>query len=453
MQDDVPPAPLGHDPAAATPAAPVVEGTRLQKISWVLYDCGNSGYALVIAGPLFSPYFVGSLLPVQPSLPPQGNGEAAHGLVLMGATMPGDAVWALLTAASAVLVALAAPLLGAIADIRGWTKRLLAIHALAGCALTLCTIFLAPGRWQVGAVIYVLTNYCFGTSLTFYNAYLPRLARPERQGSLSGQGFAWGYLGGAAALVLCLGVYLWTDRMPLALALSGIWWLIFTIPALMYLKETPPMRLAGDRGPLVLAGFRRLGQTFRNVRHYRMLFLFLGAYLLYTNGTDTVINVSPAFAEQRFGMGPMPLVGVFLLVQVVAFVGAMSFGYLADRVGNKPVIVGTLVVWVLAVGAVIFTQNAVQFTLAAACVGIVLGGVQSSSRALMGQLAPEAIRNEAFGFFSLSGKAVSVVGPLVYAGLATKLGTRFGVLSVLPFLVAGLLLVLRVREPARAEKA
>lgn len=444
---------LPYEPAAV---AHHQEGTRAQKLAWILYDAANSGFGLIITGPLFSPYFVRALLPERPGLTPGPGGEAAHGLNVFGVDMPGDAVWGLLTAASALLVAIAAPILGAVADIRGWTKRLLVIHALGGSLFTLLSLGLAPGRWELGAVMFVLSSYCFGTSITFYNAFLPRLTPPERQGRLSGWGFAVGYVGGAIALIIALILFKTIGSMPLALAFAGLWWLLLSLPAILLLDEYPPQpgaAAADDRGSLLLAGFRRIRGTFRNIRQYKMLFLFLAAFLIYTNGTDTVINISPAFAGTLLNMSETQLIGTFLIVQFVAFGGASVFGYLADRWGNKPVIISNLVVWVLVVSAVALVQTWWQFMILAALIGLVLGGVQSSSRALMAKLTPEHIRNEAFGFFSLSGKALSVFGPLIYSALSTFMGTRYGVLAVIPFLVIGLVLVLFVQEPRRSVSA
>lgn len=428
---------------------PTPQGTRAQRIAWVLYDCGNSGYGLIILGPMFAPYFLREVLPLLP-------GETStHGLALLGRAFSGDAVFAVLTAMGALLTAILAPVLGAVADIKGWTKRLFVGFALSGSLLAMTAALVGPGTWVWASVMFVLSSFCFSTSLTFYNAFLPVIAKPEKQGSLSGYGFAFGYIGGALALVVAGFVVLPWLGMRLALGFSGVWWLLFSLPAFFLLKETAPQREAADRGLLLSAGFRRVRATFANIRQYQMLFLFVLAFLLYSNGTDTVINISPAYAASVIQppISETALVKIFLLVQGVAFLGAMFFGWLSDRIGDKRVIVMTLAGWVIAVGAVFFVETTRDFTFAAIGVGIVLGGVQASSRSLMARLAPAHIRNEAFGFFSLAGKAVSVIGPLCYAMLSSAFGTRMGVLAVLPFLVAGLILVLRVRAPHERAQA
>ncbi|HLL87769.1 MAG TPA: MFS transporter [Tepidisphaeraceae bacterium] len=437
----------------ATPPLPAAlprEATAWQKIAWVLYDWANSGYGLIITGPLFSPYFVGTLLPEQPSLPAGPGGQAAHGLMLGSTAVPATAVYGVLTALVALLVTLTAPVLGALADLRGWTKGLLVTTATAGSVFACTSYFLSPGRWLMGGIIYVVSAFFFATSLTFYNAYLPVLTAPEKQGRLSGWGFGIGYVGGAVALILAYIVVYQTlgFSFTAALAFGGVWWLAFSLPAFVLLPKVAPAAAGYDpTRSLVGQSFGRLMGTLRHIRQFRMLFLFLLAFLVYNNGIDTVINLSPAFGEDVLKMTEGELIRMFLIVQFVAFFGASIFGYVADKFGNKPVIVSNLVVWCVAVLGVAFVQTSGQFTVLGVLIGLVLGGVQSSSRALMSLLAPEEIRNEAFGFFSLSGKAISIFGPALFAVVATRFGVRTGVYAVLPFLVVGLILVLRVKEP------
>ena len=433
--------------AAAATAHP--EATPLQKASWVLLDWANSGYGLIVIGPVFSPYFMKTLLPVLP-------GTNDHGLKFGDTVLQPSAVIGWLTSLSMLLMALGAPMLGAIADIKGWTRRLLTLFGVAGAVLAIAMVTLGPGKWVWGSVLFVGSNFCFGTAFAFTSAFLPRLTRPAKQGSLSGWGFAAGYVGGALALIIVLFMIRQAGDDPegvernvrYGLGLSGLWWLLFSLPAYLLLDEIPAQATEADRGPLVLAGFRRIKETFKRLRLYRNLFLFLLAFLLYNDGVDTVINMSPAFGTDQLGMTQEQLIKMFLIVQFVAFGGALAFGYLADRIGNKTVIVINLFVWVLAVALAFFVKTPGQFTAVGVMVGAVLGGVQASSRALMALLSPEHIRNEAFGFFSISGKFASVFGPALFGLAVTWFGeAKYGILSVLPFLVSGLIVLWFVSEP------
>ncbi len=422
-----------------------------------MYDWANSGYGLVVLGPAFGPYLINRLLPLLP------GSTVDHGLVVGGVTLPGSAVAGLMTSLSMAMMAVAAPVLGAIADIKGWTKRLFAGFGIVGAIFAMMMGFLSDGQWLFGSMLYVASNVCFGTSFAFYSAFLPRLTRPAKQGSLSGWGFAVGYIGGAIALILFLAMFKHNpDWVPYGLAMSGAWWLIFSLPAYILLDELPAATSGRHEGSLLMAGFRRVGHTFTQVKRYRVLFLFLLAFLLYNDGVETVISMSPAYATDWLKIAQENLIVIFLVVQFVAFFGALAFGYLADAIGNKTVIIINLFLWIIvALAAMFITPDAnhrwfgitwdagALFMALGVAIGIVLGGVQAASRSLMALLAPREIHNEAFGFFSISGKFASIFGPLAYAGFATALGPRWGVLSVPPFLILGLILLIKVKEPSQ----
>ena len=442
--------PLSYQNPTGATVETYPEATRLQKFSWIMYDWANSGYGLIVISAVFAPYFIAQLLPVVGT---DSNGAPVRALKVGSTVLLGTTVYGLLTSLSMALMALGAPVLGAVADIKGWTRRLLAVFGVAGALLTMGMFFLTPGRWLLGAVLFVTSNFCFGTSFAFSSAFLPRLTRPEKQGSLSGWGFAAGYVGGALALIIVLlMINANGDYARHGLALSGLWWLVFGLPAYLFLKELPPQATADDTGPLISAGFRRIGKTLRNLRGYRMLFLFLLAFLLYNDGVETVIAMAGSFGTEQLRMTPEQIIQMLLIVQFVAFGGAVAFGYVADRIGNKPVIVINLLVWVVAATLAFFVQTPRQFMWLGVMVGAVLGGVQASSRALMALLSPEHIRNEAFGFFSISGKFASIFGPALFAGVTQAAGSpRYGVLSVLPFLAGGLAVLLFVKEPRKAD--
>ncbi len=432
---------------------------RPRQIAWVLYDWANSGYGLVWSV-LFSAVFVGAMLPKQPGWPRRladGEEMVVTGLMLLGKEVPGSAVFAVLVSIVATLTVLTAPVLGALADAKGWQKRMLVITATAGSVLAMATAFV-PGEswtWVAAAVLYVLSFYAFGLSITFYNAYLPICAGVVGENKLGGWGFAVGYIGGAVMLVLAaLLLPRWLGESAyvyhLGLALAGLWWLVFSVPIFLLMPPVPPAADAATRPPGVFGPFVQVGRTLKDLRQYRMLFLFLLAFLIYINGVESVISLSSAFAEDVLMMGVADLTTMFLIVQVVAFFGAAASGYVAEWYGCKPVILVTLGLWCVGVFGTYFVQNAFQFTLLGSLIGLVLGGVQSSSRTLMSKLTPPEIRNEAFGFYAIGTKAMSIFGPLLFAIVGTFAGPRLAVFAVLPFLLGGLILLSRVREPRAA---
>lgn len=432
-----------------------------RKAAWAMYDWANSGYGLVW-GSIFPKVFIAAMLPQQLDWPRrpavEGDPEVATGLLLLGLQVPGSAVFALLVAGVAIATVLTAPVLGALADARGWQKRLFVLTASAGATVSMAAAFLPTGggrAWIGAAAIYFLSFYLFGLSISFYNAYLPVVAGPRSQNRVGGWGFAVGYIGGAVMLVLAglvmpavLGD---TPRVfNLGLAASGLWWLVFSLPAFFLLPSVVPAADAADRPKGLLGPFVQVIRTLKNLRQYRMLFLFLLAFLVYINGVESVINLSSAFASDVLRMTVQELTVMYLIVQVVAFVGAAACGYLSDYVGTKRVILGTLVVWCIGVGLTYLVQTPFQFTMLGVLIGLVLGGAQSSSRTLMSKLTPPEIRNEAFGFYAIGTKAMSIFGPLLFAALGTLAGPRMAVFAVLPFLVGGILLLIPVKEPRDA---
>ncbi len=428
-----------------------------RRVAWVLYDWSNSGYGLVWSV-LFSAVFIRSMLPEQPTWPMRdvdGTDEVVTGLLVLGQQVPGSAVFAILVSIVATLTVLTAPVLGALADQKGWQRPLLIATATVGSLLAMAQVAVPAGldwTWLASATLYVLSFYCFGLSITFYNAYLPIVAGSVGENKLGGWGFAVGYVGGAVMLVIAAlllprwlgdGAYVY----HVGLAASGLWWLLFSLPAFLLMPTVPPAADAHCRPPGLFGPFIHVARTLQHLRQYRMLFLFLLAFLVYINGVESVISLSSAFAEDVLKMDVPALTTMFLIVQLVAFVGAAVCGYAAERFGCKPVILVTLSAWCVGVLLTYFVQTALQFTLLGALIGLVLGGVQSSSRTLMSKLTPAEIRNEAFGFYAIGTKAMSIFGPLLFAAVGTAFGPRLAVFAVLPFLAIGMLLLLPVREP------
>jgi UMF1 family MFS transporter len=405
----------------------------------VLYDWANSGFGLIVIGPVFQVFFTSVLMPEQAGWMGAEVEGVPRGLEVMGVRAWGSGVLAGLVSLAALLICILAPVLGALADRRGLQKPLFVGFASAGAAVTLLAATLAEGDWLLGAAIYVAGYVCFGVSNAFYNSYLTVIAPTAVHGRLSGYGFAAGYIGGLVAMLAA--VYFLPTNWGLAAA--GVWWFVFSLPA-FWLLPNPPGTAGAERLD-VFGPFRQVWRTFREIRKYRVLFLFLLAFLLYNNGVETVISLSGAFGSDVLDMNEEQLVLMFSLVQGVAFGGAILCGHLADRVGNKPVILGNLFVWIAGATLTLFITEPWQFIAIGCGIGLVLGGVQSSSRALMAKLAPPAIRNEAFGFYAVGSKAVATLGPLLYLLLTLVAGPRWGAVAVLPFLIVGAWLLWRVK--------
>lgn len=402
---------------------------RRQVRSWVLFDFANSIYPAVMTTAVFPVFYVSTVV----------GGEGGEGELWWG--------WAV--SLSALVVALSAPLLGAIADRSGLRKRFMAIYVaccLVGVAL-LATV--GPGMVVAGFALFVVANIGFEGAVVFYNAYLSDITPPEERGSVSSYGFGWGYLGSALGLVLALVFLqvLFPGRIEAVWLLVAGFFFVFAIPAFRHL----PSDRAGDMrvGEAAVWGLRRFHVTLREVWGLRDLRRFLLSYFFYIDGILTVIVMAGVIATGTFGFEQTDTIILFLVVQFSALAGAFVLAKPTDRLGPKGVLTGVLIMWVIAGIAAYFVQTTPVFYGLAIIAGLGLGSVQSASRAYMSLLIPQGREAEMFGFYAFCGKTSSVLGPLLF-GLATFIATgnqRPGFLVLTALMLTGLLLLRRVPDP------
>lgn len=380
--------------------------------SWFLYDWGNSAFATVCMTAVLPP-LVASL----------ANRE-------LGAPA-GTVAWAWTAAAGLGVGAVLAPPLGALADARGWRKRLLLAFAVGGAAATAAMALALPASWRSACVLYVIAATCFASANVFYDGLLPNLGPPESWDHLSARGYAWGYAGGglaliAAALIVTAGGQ---DAAGWAFVLVGVWWATFTVPVVLCGREPP---VAGERQP-----FKRLARTFREARQHPELWRFLLAYWLYSDGIGTVIKLAGAYGAE-LGVPIKIMLAALVATQFVGVPATVLFGRLGARLGAKA---GILVALAGYVGIVIlgyFMRHAWQFVVLALLVGCVQGGAQALSRSLFARLVPPNREAEYFSFLDISGRMAGVAGPLIFAVITALAGQgRAGILAVLTLFVAG----------------
>lgn len=421
--------------------------------AWTLYDCANSAAVTSVVTAIFPIYF---------------STVAARGTAPARAT----AAYAWVTTAALVAVALLAPLLGAVADVRPWKKRLLGAFAGLGILATAGLSLVGPGAWLAGAALFLLVNVGLNGSFVFYDALLPHVAREDELDRVSSAGYAIGYLGGG----LLLAVQLLLLQRPAWFGLAGadptlparltflsvaVWWALFTVPLLRKVKERAPG--AAPRGALargaVLQALSRLGTTFRHLRRHRQALLLLAAFLLYNDGIGTIIRMAAIYGTE-LGLSRGTLIGAILLVQVLGVPAAYAFAALAGRMGAKRAILLGLGVYVVVAVLAYYTTSEAHFWVLAALVGLVQGGTQALSRSLFASLVPRRMSGEFFGFFSVFDKVAGILGPLVFGLVSTATGSSRGaVLSVIAFFVIGAALLARVdvergrREAEREDAA
>ena len=408
------------------------EATRRRQVrSWVLFDFANSIYPAVMTTAVFPVYYVSAVV----------GGEGGEG----------ELWWGTAVSLSALVVALSAPLLGAVADRCGLRKRFLAVYVglcLVGVSL-LATV--GPGMALAGFALFVVANIGFEGALVFYNAYLSDITPPEERGSVSGYGFGWGYLGSALGLVLALLFLqvLFVDRIEAVWLLVAGFFLLFSIPAF---RNLPSDKRGGmGVGEAAAWGTRRFLATVREVWALGDLRRFLTSYFFYIDGILTIIVMAGVIATETFGFEQTDTIILFLVVQFSAMAGALALAKPTDRLGPKKVLMGVLTVWVIAGVIAYFVQTTPVFYALAIVAGLGLGSVQSASRAYMSLLIPPGREAEMFGFYAFCGKTSSVLGPLLF-GWATFLAAgnqRPGFLVLTALMLAGLLLLRRVPDPLR----
>jgi UMF1 family MFS transporter len=410
----------------------------LGQFSWALYDWANSAFSAVIVTFVFATYF--------------SQGIAENPTV-------GTAQWGWAMTASGIAIAIAAPILGAVADAGGRRKPWLfgfTWAAIVGC------FALWFARPEVDYVLYALvvvglTNFVYEIAQVFYNAMLPEIAGRERIGRISGWSWSLGYFGGLACLTFALFAFVQAEtplfglsradaeHVRIAGPLVGAWYLVFSLPLLLFTPDRDP---TGRRlREAVPEGLRQLWGTVHNVRHYREIAKFLIARLFYTEGLNTLFLFGGIYAAGTFGMDMAQVVQFGILLNITAGVGAFAFGWIDDWIGAKrTILIALACLMVFGLAAVLVTDR-LLFWIVGGVLGLFVGPAQAASRSLMGRIAPEEVRTEMFGLYALSGKITAYMGPFVLGTVTFLTGSqRLGVATILLFWLVGALLLLTVRD-------
>ncbi len=435
------------------PTEYVVQGdySRREQIGWYFYDWGNSAFSTTVVTVFLGPYLTAVT---------QAAADAEGFVHPFGIPVLADPFFPYVLALSVVLQVFFLPILGAIADYSHRKKQLLGVTAYLGSLATLGLYFVQGDNYLLGGALFLLANLSFGASIVFYNAFLPDISSPDDRDRVSSQGWAMGYLGGGILLALNL-VFVQFLAEPLgvstghavriSLASAGVWWAIFTLIPLVSLRRRRPVKTMPEGEQVWSVGFKQLRHTLRQLPTYPHTLLFLAAYLLYNDGIQTVIGLSAQFGSQELGMETASLIQLILMVQFVAFFGALAFNWIAQRMGTKRTIAASLVIWLaVIVYAYGLLRTETQFFVMGAVIALVLGGSQALSRSLFSLMIPRGQEAEYFSLYEISERGTSWMGPLLF-GLTLQFtdSYRLAILSIAFFLGAGLLVLLRV-DAARA---
>ena len=414
---------------------------RREQVGWYFYDWANSAFSTTVVTVFLGPYLTAIT---------QNAADASGYVYPLGVKVLAGSFFPYMVSLSVLLQVFFLPVLGATADYTNLKKQLLGLFAYIGAFATLAMYFLQGQNYLLGGGLFLLANLSFGASIVFYNAFLPEIAGADERDKVSSQGWAMGYLGGGLLLLLNLILYLQSEAFGLSeafavrisLASAGIWWALFSLIPLARLRSRQAQKALAPDEHFVSVGFKQLRHTLSELPRYPHTLLFLIAYLLYNDGIQTVIALSSQFGSAELKLNQSTLISSILMVQFVAFFGALFFGYLSKRIGVKRAIILSLVVWtgtVYAAYALVQPNSPLQFYLLAAVIAIVLGGSQALSRSVFSLMIPKGQEAEYFSLYEVSERGTSWLGPLVF-GLALQFtgSYRIAILSVVILFALGL---------------
>jgi len=422
---------------------------RREIFGWAMYDWANSAFSTTVGTVFLGPY-IASLAATAAEVYSDGMAR------FLGIPVAPDSFLAYCVSFSVLMQVLFLPILGAIADYSHLRKRMMQIFATIGAVATIFMFFITGDLWWLGGVLFIIANLAFGAAIVFYNAYLPDIASEEERDRVSSYGWAMGYLGGGILLALNLAFFIFSEdigvpsnlAVRINLASAGIWWMGFAFITWSRLRPRHAARALPAGETYLSISFKQLGNTLREVRNFPETLKFLLAYFLYNDGIQTVIAVSSTFAAAPLirggvGLSQDTLIAVILMIQFVAFGGALFWGKLAKWIGAKQAIIVSLVIWsavvIFAYGGMKGENRVTEFMILGIFIAIVLGGSQAISRSLFSQMIPDGKEAEFYSFYEISERGTSWIGPLVF-GLANQLfgSLRPAILSLIFFFIAGL---------------
>ncbi|MEU9129537.1 MFS transporter [Kitasatospora sp. NPDC048540] len=436
---------LPDSPAAADDG----RALRRMQFGWYINDWANAAFSATVLTVFLGPY----LTTVAKNAADASGDVHPFGLTIRaGSFFP-------YTVSFSVLISVAVMLLtGTLADRTGRHKELMCGFAYVGSLATMAMFFLGGDHYLLGGGLLVVANIAYAVSVALSYAYLPGLASPDERDAVSSKGWAYGYAGGGLLLIANLALFEGHDALGLStgtavricLASAGLWWALFTIVPLLRLPSragavTGRAAAAPDRP--AAGSLRELARTLRGMREYPLTLLYLGAFLCYNDGIQTVVSQASLYGSEELGMGQTSLVAAVLMVQIVAIGGALLLGRIAQRYGAKRTVLGSLVGWVitLALGYFMPAHQPAWFFALACMIGLVLGGSQALSRSLFSHLIPAGREAEYFSVYKVSDRGTSWMGPLVF-GLAYQItgSYRSAIISLLIFFVIGFAVLVKV---------
>lgn len=402
--------------------------------SWILYDCGNSAYSIAITTALFPIVF--------------GMFQGVNNMDL-----------GYFNSLASIFVAVLSPILGAFADYKDKKKRFFTFFVLVGIISTLSFTFISPdsGQWQLLIVMYILSCIGFAGANIFYDSFLVDVTTDEKMDKVSSSGFAFGYISSVIPFGISLVVILFMGMdaaigYQIGFCITALWWGLLTIPMIKDVKQRH--YIEPESNPIGNS-FKRLGQTFLNIKDYKIVFMFLIAYFCYIDGVDTIIKMVVPYATSVLGsdgLNTFMLLAILLVIQIVAFPFALLYGSLAKKYSTRALIIVGITTYVIACIAAFFISELWHIFILGIMIGSAQGGIQALSRSYYGKIIPKERSNEFFGFYNIFGKFAAIIGPFLMALTTTMTGdARYSILSIIPLFIIGLIVFLMLPKDAHEQ--
>jgi UMF1 family MFS transporter len=393
---------------------------KKQIFYWSLFDFANSTYATIVLAFVFAIYFTSTIAEGKPI---------------------GDFYWSLGINIAMIISAVLNPVCGAISDYSNSKKKFLFFFTILAVVPTALMYFTGPGTILFGLVLLIFSNIGFQTGLTFYDAFIKEITEEKYYNKVSGIGYAVGYAGSLLSVGL---VFPLKDNPNLLFLLCAIMFMVFSLPLFLFLKEKK--KEVTEKVNYLSYGFRKTGETIKHISQHYNLKWFLISYFFFIDAVNTIIFFSGIYAAKTLEFSITELAIFFLLVQITALIGSLSFGYIGDKIGIRKSLVSTIVIWIGITLAVYFTDSKTAFFVIGAFAGTFLGATQSLSRTMMAKLTPDNMKATLFGFYSLLEKTSTLLGPLAFGLVSWLSGSqKLAVLSVGFFFLVGVLLIRKVK--------
>ena len=406
-----------------------MKDSRKQIISWALYDWANSAFATTVMAAFFPIFF---------SQYWSYGGDSAASTFFLGL---GNSI-------ESLIVAVCAPVLGAIADRGSYRKRLLIFFAFLGAVMTSALYWVSIGMWPFAMTLYIIANVGFAGANTLYDSLLPSVASEKKVDFVSSLGYSLGYIGGGLLFLLNVLMYLFPSffglsdeiaAVKVSFLMVGIWWIVFMLPLVFFVKEPEGEKIS--LGTAVREGFGSVRRTLSSLKNLRNTALFLVAYWCYIDGVDTIIRMATDYGT-ALGFSSSSLIVALLITQFVAFPSALLYNIFGHRIGVKRALLIAITGYTVIAVFGFFMTSEMQFYILAVCIGLFQGGIQALSRSYYTRLIPQEQSSQFYGFFNMLGKFAAIIGPLLLGIVTLITGEqRFGILSlILLFVIGGVLL-------------